>query len=261
MLSVSKSLSVIPGAGGDRPERQFRALLAILNMEDSDGFELMTPGSEIVLLTDADSHEIELESNVTIEANKRNVCISLYCPYDFVPYKRIVDSTGGTLENSIDDESFGRFYANHECGKCARFYGLPPNCERKKRQAVPPTSATSTSNYDTEQRCHYFNTSLFTTELMVQGFTIQDEMLVTTPNGKVIHVVANYRGEKVYLETVPVCGQWSACVKIGTLTITVHVKESISTILQYFKPPRDFDEPIFTSTPPPACKKSPVILQ
>ena len=81
--------------------------------------------------------------------------------------------------NSIDRTAFSAFDNEHDYGQCARFYDLntlaPPTIgSRRKRAAVM-------NSFDNAQRCHYFNTSYFTTELKVQGFTSQTAMIVTTP--------------------------------------------------------------------------------
>ena len=65
-------------SGGDDPERQLRALRKVLWLNDPDGLPVMTPGSEIILLTDADSHDAELEDVVIALARERKVCISFY---------------------------------------------------------------------------------------------------------------------------------------------------------------------------------------
>ena len=47
-------------------------------LNDSERPSVMIPGSEIVLLTDAISHDPELEDDIIAKAEEMNVCISFY---------------------------------------------------------------------------------------------------------------------------------------------------------------------------------------
>ena len=190
--------SMVAGGGGDGPERQLQALLATLVVE-YEGHPVMIPGSEIVLLTDAPAHDAELLEDVVIAKAKF-----------------------ATVVNSIDRSSFRRFDEEHDYGQCARFYNLTTFIDRKKR-------AVSTSSYGTEQRCHYFTTSLLTDTLTVHGYTAHYAMIVTKPNGEEVNII-NFGGDKVYHDTAPLSGQWSVCVQPGTLSISVDVTDSISPI-------------------------------
>ena len=234
--------------GGDGPERQLRALDKILNLEDPDfdKLPLMSRGSEIVLLTDAPSHDAGLETDVTTKARDLKVCISFYLSTgyaDWPAYRRISAETGGTVVASIDRTSFRTFSDDHDYGQCAQFYELS---DRKKCQAP--------SSYDIEQQCHYFSTSLFTTAVVVTGHTTQDSMIVTKPNADEVRVITNYRGEKIYRDPDPLSGQWSVCVETRTLTITLENTDSMSTVLQYLRPIVNSTELSLKYTPPPACE-------
>ena len=238
--------------GGDGPERQLRALRTILSLPDPSipSQPVMTPGSEIVLLTDATSHDAELEIDVINCARKRKVCISFYLSgVTWDPYTRIAAQTGGVIVNSIRRESFRDFDDEHEYGQCASFYGLAPDATsivgKKKRAAVTPS-------FSTEQRCHRFTVSLFATSLTVQGFTSQPVMIVTRPDSEVVQVRANYMGNKVYRATKPTPGEYSVCVETGTLTISLDITDSMSSIFQYLT--RTEGTFSLHNSPPPACK-------
>ena len=236
--------------GGDTPERQLRALRKILLLNDPDGLPVMTPGSEIILLTDANSHDAELEDVVVALARERKVCISFYLS-DTIwdPYPRIAEETGGVIAHSIVDHSYDpirNFDDVHDHGQCARFYDLDvPGPLKKKRAAVTPS-------FSTEQRCHRFTVSLFATSLTVQGFTSQPVMIVTRPDSEVVQVRANIMGNKVYRETKPTPGEYSVCVETGTLTVSLDITDSMSSIFQYLT----LTEGTFSlhNSPPPACK-------
>ena len=246
--------------GGDTPERQLRALLATLMVQHDEGFgpySVMIPGSEIVLLTDAPSHDPDLEDDVITKANAQQVCISFYLSglsdTDSAQYDRIAAATGGKVVNSIDHTSFRRFDDEHNYGQCAWFYELPTRDQKKR--------AVSTSSYDTEQRCHYFTTSLLTDTLTVQSYTTQASMIVTKPNGEELNIITNFRGDKVYRDTAPLSGQWSVCVGTGTLTISVHITDSINPILQYLTSTSTSLGVSLQYSPPPACKSCSIWLQ
>jgi hypothetical protein len=247
--------------GGDHPERQFKALMAILELIDSDRLLVMIRGSEIVLLTDASSHDADLEDDIITKARSMNVCISFYLSYtEFEPYARIAAQTGGTVVYSIDRHAFRAFDDEHDYGQCASFYDLPtllpPTSDppisgrRKQRSVVTPS-------FNTEQRCHYFTTSSFATSLTARVFT-GEEVIVTTPEE--VRVIGNIRGEELYHAVNPPAGQWSICVETGTLTISLDITNSIHSILKFHKS----DEGSFSlrsSPPPPACTEDRVSIE
>ena len=248
LFNVSQNLT--PYNGGDVPERQFRTLLTILSLNDSSGLKVMIPGSEIVLLTDATSHDPELESNITAKAREMKVCISFYVSHrePWPPYNRIANQTGGAITNSINHESFHNFDHEHDYGQCGRFYKLnPPSISSRKKRA------TITTSFDIEQRCHYFTTSSLTTSLTVQGFTSQAAMIVRKPNSEKVRVITDIEGDKVYHDQAPVAGQWSVCVETGTISVLLDITDRIGSNLRFMKPTRDSFS-LHTSPPSTACK-------
>ena len=242
--------SLHANGGGDIPERQLRALKAILLLNDPDGMPVMTPGSEIILLTDANSHDAELVDMVIALARERKVCISFYLS-DTIwdPYPRIAEETGGVIAHSIvySYDPIRNFDDVHDHGQCARFYVLDdvPVPLKKKRAAVTPS-------FDTAQRCHRFTVSFFATSLTVQGFTSQPVMIVTRPDSEVVQVRANIMGNKVYRETKPTPGEYSVCVETGTLTVSLDITDSMSSIFQFLTQTEDTFS--LKNSPPPACK-------
>ena len=254
--------SLMAYGGGDGPERQFKALMAILSLMDSYGQPVMIPGSEIVLLTDVSSHDAYLEDDVITKARLMKVCISFYLSSTrWEPYTTIATQTGGTVVHSIDRHSFREFNNTHDYGQCARFYDLPtfdpptdpPTIDPRKKRAVV------TSSLNTEQRCHYFTTSSLATSLTVQGFTSQSAVMVTTPRSEEVNVIGNIRGEKLYRAVDPPAGQWSICVETGTLTISLDITNSIHSIFKFLKSVEDSFS-VRSSPPPPACKHCSSVL-
>ena len=237
--------------GGDFPERQFRALLTILELTDSDGQPVMIPGSEIVLLTDAHSHDTDLEDDIITKARSMKVCISIISNRaSWEPYDRIATQTGGIIVNSIHPDAILDFDEEHAYLQCANFYDLdnfgPPIIGKRKKRAA-------TTSFSTEQRCHYFTTSSLASSLTIQGFTSQDTVIVTTPNSEEVRVIDNVRGEKLYRAADPPAGQWSVCVETGTLTISLDITDRVHSILKFLKSVEDSFS-LRSSPPPPACK-------
>ena len=253
LIAFEKEINNLKATGGgDSRERQLDALMATLDLEDSDGVKVMESGSEIVVLTDAPSHNAALKMNVTDKAQKKHVCINFFlstcpetldCPWeDWEDYEMIANETGGIVVYSILDGSFDTFQERHDSKPCAEFHK-----RRIRRQVLA-------SSYDIEQRCHYFNTSLFTTTVIVSGHTTQDSIIVTKPNTNVVRVTSAYRFDKIYRDPDPPSGQWSVCVNTGSLTITLDNTENMNIIPKYRRPRVNSMGSLFKYTPPPACK-------
>ena len=213
--------------GGDLPERQFRALQTVLTLKDSSGIDVLVPGSEIVLLTDATSHDA-LESTIIKLAREKKVCITIYLSEtSWAPYNNIVTQTGGVLVNNIDRTSFSTFIRDHNFGQCGIFYSIPTKPLGNSMRVAMVAA------FDTAQRCHTFTTTPLSGTLTVTAHTSQSEFDITKPDSKVVNVITNYKGEKVYRDTNPLAGSWTACVKAGTLTLLVDIEEKISSTIQY----------------------------
>ena len=256
LLLATNSLRA--NGGGDRPERQLRALMAILLLVDSDGLPVMIPGSEIVLLTDVYSHDADLEDDVITKAISMKVCISFYLRHTrWEPYTTIATQTGGAVVHTTNPYAFRAFDDEHDYGQCAEFYILPtlapPTIDPRKKRAVV------TSSFNTEQRCHYFTTSSLATSLTALGFTSQGAVIVTTPGLEEVRVIGNIRGEKLYRAVNPPAGQWSICVETGTLTISLDITNSIHSIFKFLKSVEDSFS-VRSSPPPPACKHCSSVL-
>ena len=257
---IAATDAMVASGGGDCPERQLHTLQRTLTVRDSEGFAVMVPGSHIVMLTDAPSHDTELEAEVINRANEQKVCISFFlsmiggCIDDEgqMMYGRISAATGGTVTESIDQDGFRNFSTTHGATQCADFYGIPLFDERKKRQVpVPPSHDT----YDTEMRCHNFTTSLFTTNVKVTGHTSQPVVRVTKPSGESVSVPSLYGSSgAVFGESSPPSGEWSVCVDNGTLTIMLEKNDVMDNILKYLRPVVNSTQLLTTSNPPPACK-------
>ena len=255
---INATDAMVADGGLDCPERQIQALLKTLAVRDSEGYSVMVPGSHIVMLTDAPSHDVELEAEVIRRANEQKVCISFFlsrrggCIEDEgrTMYGRISNATGGTVTESIDQDGFRYFDTAHGSTQCAEFYDIPMFGERRNRQeSVPPSQCI----YDTEMRCHNFTTSLFTTNIKVTAHTSQRAMRVTKPTGESVSVPSLFHSSgPVFGDSSPPIGEWSVCVDTGTLTMTLEKIDVMDNVLKY--PIVNSTTFLTTSTPPPACK-------
>ena len=229
--------------GGDDPERQLRALQATLDATDSNGYAVMIPGSQIVLLTDAPSHDEELIENVITQAKKQNVCINFFLSYsNWTGYWTIAIKTGGAVVYSEDPTSVDTFNYTHSASQCADYYKL--QYDRQPRSAPSPDN--------TAEKCKYFSTSLFTSKVSATVNTTADLMRVTKPDGDEM-LVSNAQEEKTFHDSTPQSGIYRVCVDNGTLTITVEKTENMSAIVKYLTT-ENSTVVFLRHTPPPACK-------
>ena len=102
--------------GGDAPEYALDGMLAGLQVT-FENIEIMTPGSQMIVLTDAPTKNEPLEADVIKEANDREVCIHFLIArnMDFISdsvYQRIADGTSGTI-GAFSDFIFSNFVASY----------------------------------------------------------------------------------------------------------------------------------------------------
>ena len=235
--------------GFDCPERQLQALLSALGLTDTEGYQIMLPGSHIVLLTDAPSHDLDLEGKVIGLANDQKVCISFFISMrggcidesGRRMYHRIANETGGTVTESISQDGFRHFDATHEDAQCLDFYNLR---QRRKRQALPTPGSV----------CQTFFSFQFTTKLKLIANTSQSFITVIKPNGESTRVSALYGSSgPVYSDVLPLAGEYRVCVSNGTLNITVERNDMMDRI-KFLRPVENTTQFLITSSPPPACK-------
>ena len=239
--------------GLDCPERQLEALLSALGLTDTKGYPIMVPGSHIVLLTDAPSHDVDLESVVINLANDQKVCIHFFISMSYgcieesgrLMYRRISTATGGIVTESISQDGFRYFNATIEDTQCSDFYSIPRLTERRKRQTLPTPGSV----------CHTFLSSQFTAKLKIIANTSQRFITVIKPNGESGRVSALYGSSgPVYSDVSPLVGEYRVCVSKGTLSITVERNDMMDSIIKYLRPVQNTTQFLTTSSPPPACK-------
>ena len=213
----------------------------------------MVPASHIVLLTDAPSHDVYLESEVIRLANDQKVCISFFISMrggcidesGRLMYHRIANATGGTVTESISQDGFRDFDTAHEATQCSEFYSLSRSGQRKKRQTLPAP----------ESVCYTVVATPFTSKLKVRASTSQRFIVVTKPRGESRRVSALYGSAgPVYIDASPIAGEYKVCVTSGTLNITVERSYMMDAILKYLKPEKNSSDLITTSTAPQECE-------
>ncbi len=73
----------------------------------------MTPGSQIVVITDASSKQLELNKTIIQEAKDREVCIHFFLSDSRASedgiFKNIADETHGTYIDTYDDWHLNKF--------------------------------------------------------------------------------------------------------------------------------------------------------
>ena len=212
-------------------------MLKGLQASDDDGFELMQPGSQMVVITDALSKQPELASRVITEANAREVCIHFFLsrnPTSDGIYQNIADRTSGTLV-PFTNSDFGRFVATYSTTPCRHTVG-----KRRKRSAVslPPTT------------CQSFTVTEFAAliKLTITANTGQS-VTITRPNGVNTVLTVGAGDFTVFSEGHPIAGTSRACVSSGSLTVSLAQTILVDTTIVYLDDGKDA-----TSVPPPACK-------
>ena len=239
--------------GGDCPERQLEALISALGLTDTEGFPIMVPGSHIMLLTDAPSHDLGREKLVIQLAKDQKVCINFFismrggCIRESgrLMYHRIATATGGTVVESISQDGFRNFSATHEETHCSDFHNIPRSTGRRKRQILPTPASV----------CHTFISSQFTEKLKVVAQTSQGFITVIKPNREIIRISTLYGSSgPVYSDVSPLAGEYRVCVSTGTLSIALERKDMMDSIIKYLRPVENTTQFLTTSSPPPACK-------
>ena len=243
--------------GGDAPEYALDGMLQGLTFQeeftDPDGnvfkFDIMSPGSQMIVITDATSKRPEIKDMVIQNAIDREVCIHFFLsrnPVSDGVYPDVATRTSGTLIPNFADWQLAQFVAEYSNNPCAYSTGV-----RGKRQAVPPTP--------TPSRCQSFEVSALAINLKLSTLVTDHSFMPVTltierPNGTVtLRNVNPIEGTvfDVYTEGLPPPGVWTICTSAGIIdTLSVTVQNSLDLTVRYKS---DSTEEI-SDLPPPACK-------
>ena len=223
--------------GGDRPEYALRAMLEGLRANDG-GFDFVSPGSQMVVITDAPSKQPELKDEVVEEANIRGVCIHFFLSESGTTtdgiYEDISDGTSGTLIEQFSNWELAEFAQSYRDKPCHHIQR-----RRKKRQAPAVPS-----------RCQYFNVTEFS---ILLKFTINAPtgrvVTVTRPNRTKSRIIVGHGNLSLFTERNPVPGNWKACINTGILQLYTTNTLLLDTTVVYID-----ERNGSASVPLPACK-------
>ena len=244
--------------GGDIPEYALDGMLQGLTYQeeftDPNGnvfkFDIMSPGSQMIVITDAPSKRPEIKDMVIQNAVLREVCIHFFLsgnPVSDGVYPDVATGTSGTLISNFADWQLAQFVAEYSNNPCTFATGV-----RGKRQAIPPPTPTPSA-------CHTFNVSTLainlklSTRVNVAGST-PITLTITRPNGTTTRRTVGSSGLvrfDVYTEGLPPPGTWSICTSAGTFeAVSVTVQNSLDLTIRYKSDTTD----VILDSPPPACK-------
>ena len=242
----------IEGSGGDCPEYALDAILQTLIATDREGFHLMQPGSQIIVLTDAPSKNISLKEQVIELSNIFGVRVHFFLaletyncfdPGSIEMYKHIANKTGGTVVSNAWE--FNNFVVSHgDSGLHADDSG------RRKRLAI------------VDVHCQSFRVSRLTNLLRLSirpSLTGLSTVTVRRPSGStasppVIDPDTNNRFA-VFSELYPESGEWSVCVNSGTVQVSSNMEIALDIVVLYPKNESHASGAVpTTSSSPPACK-------
>ena len=224
-------------------------ILQTLQATDTDGNDLMRPGSQIIVLTDASTKNTAIEGEVITMAKALQVCVHFFetgsCSGGS-PYMRIAQATGGTVVSNAWE--FSNFVSSHrDSGSCAEFYDLS---RRKKRLA------------SVALRCQSIKVSRFTNLLKLSirpSVTGLSTVTVRKPSGSTAspQVIEPYRSNRfaVFTELYPESGEWSVCANNGTVQVFSKTENTLDVVVLYPKnESHSSGATPTTSSSPPACK-------
>ncbi len=254
---VSQITALSAAGGGDCPEYALDGLLQAIRAADpkNPGIDVMVPGSQIVLITDAGTKNPNLKDAIIAEAKAREVCIhfiypsSCCCETGSDLYKSIAAETGGIVIDTLTDANpaatlnqFIDHYSNNPCVHTVA---------KVNRQARQTAVSQEYSDYQT---CHAWQVSILGSYLKVVFNTNQPEVVVTKPTGDTVNVDVSLE-YGVYANPEPEVGNWSACVDTGTFRYTANDHTNLDVTILYLVEQSDSSTEIDGSPePPPACK-------
>ena len=210
--------------GGNFPEFALDGMLQGLQVTQVIGDvtnDLMTVGSQMIVITDALSLRPEITDTVISEANMRGVCIHLFIARvggairalsDGI-YERVAAETSGLLIPDYSNFQLASFIADTAVTPCGFIN-------------VPSTSSSSTS-------VETFDVSVFTSLLQLSiGASSGATVTITRPDSSSATVVAS-QGFAVFSEGNPQAGTWSVSVSTGTVQLSLIQRTVLDTTLLY----------------------------
>ena len=215
-------LKAINNSGGDVPEFVLDAILYALEFSLPDG-PLLWPGSQIIALTDAPTKNENLQSSVIKAAHTNSICIHFFLSHPDSRkggvYEHIADETSGTVAYAYSSLEFARFVSSYKENSCNNL--INTGAERMKRTS------------ETDSKCRTFRVSQLASSLNFAGEadTIST-ITLTDPTGISTNIVPQGH---LALRRIrhPKAGDWRACVKNGTLKVSVNQDIQIGATVLY----------------------------
>ena len=255
LLNFTDSLNA-DGGQGDCLEFGMHGIYeALLAKHQSYGSTVMHNFSQIIVITNSGATDSAFSDNVTELAHKREVCIHLLlskggvCPDfpRFDSYMEVSNQTGGITVLAEPTEIkqlinlFGRFRFTYQKGSsCKEFYRNRRNYAKR----------------NTPERCQHFTIDVFTNilQFLITTQESQSNATVRKPSGEIenIDLFSGYGSLKVLH---PEVGEWSVCVKSGTLSISFNNQVLLDFVVTFIEKNEQLPTRISTTmNVPPGCK-------
>ena len=247
--------------GGDTPEYALDGMLAGLNAtavnpDTKEIVQLMRPGSQMVVLTDAPTKNEQLESIVIQQAKSQGVCVHfllvdlVYNTEQFEIYTRIAQATSGTVQE-LDDFSFAKFVASYRENPCETL--STASIQRKRSTAYTVTNVVKrgAAMMPTYSQCKniYISSFAYLLKLSIESTQFSD-VSIFRPNGALAQMSTPYNRLVIFSEPLPDDGQWRVCVNEGTLEIAVSQEIAFDTSVLFINEGSEMP----STTPPPLCE-------
>lgn len=206
--------------GGDSPEFALNGMLQGLQATqviNGVTIDLMTAGSQMIVLTDARSLRPEITDTVIAEANMRGVCIHFFISSSDVAvsdgiYPRIASETSGVLVQSFTNFQLANFIAD---------------------TAVTPCGFINVQSTGGSSPLETFDISTVSVLLQLSiGAATGATVTITRPDSSFVNIVAS-QGFVVFSENNPQAGIWSVSVSTGTIEVSEITRTVVDTTFVY----------------------------
>ena len=228
--------------GGDCHEYGMAGILKCLHTRIHPSIPVLAlgHGSHIIVLTDAGSKDRrECMDQAIAEARRKGIPVHFFLsssgclnPSTAATYMEVAEKTGGVVvENTLDFEALTMFIHRLAELQTRADSGPYRNRGRGKR-----------SISSSEQRCHTFRASAFTTSLDLLFNTNSTRITVRKPDNHVVTLTKRNAAEKLkyFSQIDPQPGAWTACVSSpGTLSVSTAMPTDVKFIVSFLKEGRD----------------------
>ena len=253
--------ALVPHDGGDIPEYALDGMLAGLNAtavspDTNEVVQLMRPGSQMVVLTDAPTKNEDLENMVIQQAKSQGVCVHfllvdlVHNTEQFEIYTRIAQATSGTVQE-LDDFSFANFVASFRQNPCETLTTASTQRKRSTVYTMTNVFKRGAAIMPTYSQCKhiYISSFAYLLKLSIESTQFSD-VSIFRPNGALAQMSTPYSRLVIFSEPMPDDGQWRICVNEGTLEIAVSQEIAFDTSVLFINEGSEMP----STTPPPLCE-------